>query len=149
MLLYAVPWPPQGIYAKQELNSAADLQNGLSALDRVLDLLEEPREMTAPAMPALVDRSRIAGRIALEDVSFRYGGDHGEGGDGGSGEAGDREIPRLVFSAGQTSQRRDRQGAVDGLFTGCTVRFLPVAARSLQDDFRRRTSRGRVTWRWT
>jgi TRAP-type C4-dicarboxylate transport system substrate-binding protein len=26
VLLYAVPWPPQGIYAKKELNSAADLQ---------------------------------------------------------------------------------------------------------------------------
>jgi TRAP-type C4-dicarboxylate transport system substrate-binding protein len=26
VLLYAVPWPPQGIYAKKELNSAADLE---------------------------------------------------------------------------------------------------------------------------
>ncbi|MEZ5825249.1 MAG: TRAP transporter substrate-binding protein [Geminicoccaceae bacterium] len=26
VLLYAVPWPPQGIYSKKELNSAADMQ---------------------------------------------------------------------------------------------------------------------------
>lgn len=26
VLLYSVPWPPQGIYAKKELNSAADMQ---------------------------------------------------------------------------------------------------------------------------
>jgi len=26
VLLYAVPWPPQGIYAKKELNSAADME---------------------------------------------------------------------------------------------------------------------------
>jgi ATP-binding cassette subfamily B protein/subfamily B ATP-binding cassette protein MsbA len=54
-------------------NSAADLQNGLSALDRVLDLLEEPREMAAPPMPAVIDRERIAGRIDFENVTFRYG----------------------------------------------------------------------------
>lgn len=53
-------------------SSAADLQNGLSALDRVLDLLEEPREMAPPARPAAIDRERVAGRIALEDVTFRY-----------------------------------------------------------------------------
>ncbi|MGC1275108.1 MAG: ABC transporter ATP-binding protein, partial [Planctomycetaceae bacterium] len=69
-------------------NSAADLQNGLSALDRVLDLLDEPREMAAPAVPAVVDRSRIAGRIALEDVSFRYR--VGEGVSGRVGEEADR-----------------------------------------------------------
>jgi hypothetical protein len=26
MLLYSVPWPPQGIYAKKPLNTAADLK---------------------------------------------------------------------------------------------------------------------------
>ena len=68
-------------------NSAADLQNGLSALDRVLDLLEEPREMASPAVPARVDREAISGRIALEHVSFQYtGGDREKGRDGGSGD---------------------------------------------------------------
>lgn len=59
-------------------SSAADLQNGLSALDRVLDLLEEPREMAPPAKPVPVRREAIAGRIALEDVTFRYGADGGK-----------------------------------------------------------------------
>ena len=26
MLLYSVPWPPQGIYAKKEINSVDDLK---------------------------------------------------------------------------------------------------------------------------
>ena len=26
LLLYSVPWPPQGIYAKKPINSAADLK---------------------------------------------------------------------------------------------------------------------------
>ena len=29
MVLFAVPWPPQGIYAKKEINAVADMQ-GLS-----------------------------------------------------------------------------------------------------------------------
>lgn len=66
-------------------SSAADLQNGLSALDRILDLLEEPREMAAPEVPALIDRERITGRIEFDSVTFRYdAGDLGKGGDGRS-----------------------------------------------------------------
>src|SRR5690606_18520190 len=67
-------------------NSAADLQNGLSALDRVLDLLDEPREMAPPAVPATVNRDGVAGRIALEDVTFRYGAERGKGRDGRAGD---------------------------------------------------------------
>jgi ATP-binding cassette subfamily B protein/subfamily B ATP-binding cassette protein MsbA len=51
--------------------SAAQFQNSLSGLDRVLDLLEEPREMTAGASLTL-RRDQVAGRITFEDVSFRY-----------------------------------------------------------------------------
>jgi ATP-binding cassette, subfamily B, bacterial len=56
--------------------SATQFQNSLSGLDRVLDLLEEPREM--PSVPAAlkVDRREIAGRISFEHVTFTYpGGD--------------------------------------------------------------------------
>lgn len=54
--------------------SATALQGGLAGLDRVLDLLAEPDEM--PAMPGalVVDRRQVEGRIALENVSFRYPG---------------------------------------------------------------------------
>jgi ATP-binding cassette, subfamily B, bacterial len=53
--------------------SAAEFQNGLSGLDRILDLLEEPRELEA-AQPIRVDRSTTPGRITFENVSFSYPG---------------------------------------------------------------------------
>ena len=52
--------------------SAAAFQNGLSALDRVLDLLEEPREMVAAPTARAVSKQRIEGRIQFDKVSFRY-----------------------------------------------------------------------------
>jgi ATP-binding cassette subfamily B protein/subfamily B ATP-binding cassette protein MsbA len=54
-------------------SSAAQFQNSLSGLDRILDLLEEPREAAAGRTVA-VDRDAVAGRITFEDVSFRYPG---------------------------------------------------------------------------
>ncbi len=53
--------------------SAAQFQNSLSGFDRVLDLLEEPREMEA-ANPITIERTRVAGRVTFEDVSFCYHG---------------------------------------------------------------------------
>lgn len=51
--------------------SAAQLQNGLSGLDRILDLLEEPRESSGDnAVP--VCKSEVEGHIELRNVSFRY-----------------------------------------------------------------------------
>ena len=45
--------------------SATQFQNSLSGLDRVLDLLEEPREMPSTPGALKVDRHSIAGRISL------------------------------------------------------------------------------------
>ncbi len=53
--------------------SAAEFQNGLSGLDRILDLLEEPREMES-ATAVRVHRKEVAGRITFDDVSFSYPG---------------------------------------------------------------------------
>jgi ATP-binding cassette subfamily B protein/subfamily B ATP-binding cassette protein MsbA len=53
--------------------SAAEFQSGLSGLDRVLDLLEEPREMESTAAMKL-DRTAVEGRITFENVSFSYPG---------------------------------------------------------------------------
>jgi len=51
--------------------SAAQLQNGLSGLERILDLLDEPREMSdAGATP--VRKDDVKGHIELRDVSFKY-----------------------------------------------------------------------------
>jgi ATP-binding cassette subfamily B protein/subfamily B ATP-binding cassette protein MsbA len=54
--------------------SAAQFQNGLSGLDRVLDLLEEPREMESPDPTVSVREADFAGRITFESVSFSYPG---------------------------------------------------------------------------
>jgi ATP-binding cassette subfamily B protein/subfamily B ATP-binding cassette protein MsbA len=54
--------------------SAAQFQNSLSGLDRILDLLEEPREMESTQSTVRVRKAEIDGRITFEDVSFSYPG---------------------------------------------------------------------------
>jgi len=54
--------------------SATQFQNSLSGLDRVLDLLAEPREMPSTPNSVKADRRSITGRIALENVTFTYPG---------------------------------------------------------------------------
>lgn len=53
--------------------SAAELQNGLSGLDRILDLLEEPLE-AANSPNHKFDPEAAEGRITFENVSFSYPG---------------------------------------------------------------------------
>jgi ABC-type multidrug transport system fused ATPase/permease subunit len=53
--------------------SAAEFQNGLSGLDRILDLMEEPREMES-ATAVKLDRCEALGRVTFERVSFSYPG---------------------------------------------------------------------------
>ena len=52
--------------------SAATLQNGLSGLDRILDLLDEPTEMGSGTVRLV--KSDVAGRVTFEGVSFSYPG---------------------------------------------------------------------------
>ncbi|NUQ63043.1 MAG: ABC transporter ATP-binding protein [Pirellulales bacterium] len=54
--------------------SAAQFQNSLSGLDRILDLLEEPREMESAHPTATVRKAEVAARITFEEVSFSYPG---------------------------------------------------------------------------
>jgi ATP-binding cassette subfamily B protein/subfamily B ATP-binding cassette protein MsbA len=53
--------------------SAAEFQNGLSGLDRILDLLEEPREMESTSATK-IDRADVEGRVTFDGVSFSYPG---------------------------------------------------------------------------
>ncbi len=53
-------------------SSATALQNSLSGLDRVLDILAEPLEMPSRAGAISVSRETTAGRISLRGVSFAY-----------------------------------------------------------------------------
>jgi ATP-binding cassette subfamily B protein/subfamily B ATP-binding cassette protein MsbA len=52
--------------------SAATLQNGLSGLDRILDLLDEPTETDAGEVR--VEETTVAGRVTFDRVSFAYPG---------------------------------------------------------------------------
>ncbi len=54
--------------------TVTQLQNNLSGFDRVLDLLAEPREMADHPGTLNVAKRSVAGRIALEGVSFQYPG---------------------------------------------------------------------------
>lgn len=56
--------------------SAATLQNSLAALDRILDVIEEPRELADAVGHDLVDRTQLRGNILLEGVSFTYPAGH-------------------------------------------------------------------------
>jgi len=53
-------------------NNAVTLQNNLAGLDRVLDILDEPKEFAASPGALKLDRSQVRARFVLEDVSFHY-----------------------------------------------------------------------------
>lgn len=55
-------------------SNLTELQNHLSAFDRILDLLEEPREMASLPGRRLIRKGAVRGRISLEGVGFRYPG---------------------------------------------------------------------------
>ncbi len=54
--------------------SATQFQNSLSGLDRILDLLEEPREMPPVPNAVTLQKTEVAGQVRLENVSFQYPG---------------------------------------------------------------------------
>ncbi|MCA9072769.1 MAG: ABC transporter ATP-binding protein, partial [Planctomycetaceae bacterium] len=54
--------------------SATQFQNSLSGLDRILDLLAEPREMPPTPDSITFEKSQVRGQIQLENVSFQYPG---------------------------------------------------------------------------
>jgi ATP-binding cassette subfamily B protein/subfamily B ATP-binding cassette protein MsbA len=55
-------------------SSATTFQNSLAGLDRVLDLLDEPREMSGSPGRIVLDPAAVAGRVSLRDVGFTYPG---------------------------------------------------------------------------
>jgi ATP-binding cassette subfamily B protein/subfamily B ATP-binding cassette protein MsbA len=56
------------------VNSATQLQGSLAGLDRVLDVLDEPREMQSSTPLEALNPDTIQGNIELRNVSFRYPG---------------------------------------------------------------------------
>ena len=62
------------MYKRQLASSATQFQNSLSGLDRILDLLDEPREMQSTADSVRVNRDATVGKIEFRDVNFTYPG---------------------------------------------------------------------------
>jgi ATP-binding cassette subfamily B protein/subfamily B ATP-binding cassette protein MsbA len=104
--------------------SATQFQNSLSGLDRILDLLESPKEMQSTADSVKIDRRTVTGRIAFENVSFSYPGT-------------DRPALRnvhLEIAAGQTVALVGPSGAGKTTMSNLVARFYdPTAGRLTLD----------------
>jgi ATP-binding cassette subfamily B protein/subfamily B ATP-binding cassette protein MsbA len=104
--------------------SATQFQNSLSGLDRVLDLLQESREMPASPDSLKADRRIVNGRIELENVTFTYPG-------AASPALSD---VNLVVEAGQTVALVGASGAGKTTLSNLVARFYdPCSGRVLLD----------------
>lgn len=103
--------------------SAAQLQNGLSGLDRILDLLAESRE-TSNETSAPISKAEVAGHIQLQNVSFRYPN---------TGDFALREVS-LTVEAGETIALVGPSGAGKTTLTNLVARFYnPTEGHVLLD----------------
>ncbi len=104
--------------------SATQFQNSLSGLDRVLDILDEPREMVSSPESLRADKRTVSGAIEFEHVSFTYPG---------------TESPALrdvsiSVKAGQTVALVGPSGAGKTTFSNLVARFYdPGSGRVLLD----------------
>ena len=105
--------------------SAAQFQNSLSGLDRVLDLLDQPRELSNARGTARIDRSLAQGRVVFDRVSFTYP---------------DTTRPALadvsvVVESGETVALVGSSGAGKSTLCHLVARFYdPTLGRILLDD---------------
>jgi ATP-binding cassette subfamily B protein/subfamily B ATP-binding cassette protein MsbA len=103
--------------------SAAQLQNGLSGLDRILDLLDESRE-TSNETSTAISKTEVAGHIDLQNVSFRYPN---------TDDFALREIS-LTVEAGETIALVGPSGAGKTTLTNLVARFYnPTEGHVLLD----------------
>ena len=102
--------------------SAATLQNGLSGLDRILDLLDEPTEMGSGTIRLI--KPDVAGRVTFENVSFSYPG---------SSDFALRDI-NLDIQAGETIALVGPSGSGKTTLCNLVARFYePTSGRILLD----------------
>ena len=106
------------------VQSATQFQNSLSGLDRVLDILEESREMPSTPDSVKADRDSVEGRIAFEGVSFTYPGS----------DAPALCDVNLSVAAGQTVALVGPSGAGKTTLSNLVARFYdPTAGRVTLD----------------
>ena len=104
--------------------SATQFQNSLSGLDRILDLLDEPREMQSTQNSIQVNRDEVQGQITFENVTFQYPGVNSPA---------LSEI-RLSVAAGQTVALVGPSGAGKTTLCNLVARFYdPQSGRVLLD----------------
>ena len=104
--------------------SATQFQNSLSGLDRILDLLAEPREMLSTRDSIRVTKSNVRGDMAFEDVTFLYPGT----------ETAALSNVRLQVRAGQTVALVGPSGAGKTTLCNLVARFYdPTSGRVTLD----------------
>ncbi len=104
--------------------SATSLQTSLAGLDRVLDLLAEPREMPNAPDAVLVRKEQVRGTLSFENVSFHYPGN----------ERAVLQNMTLSVPAGQTFALVGPSGAGKTTLCNLAARFYdPTAGRVLLD----------------
>ena len=104
--------------------SATALQNGLSALDRVLDILREDREFASRESTRRIRKSEVCGDVAFAGVTFRYSDES---------SFALRDV-NLEVGAGQTVALVGPSGAGKTTLCNLVARFYdPAAGRVLLD----------------
>ena len=104
--------------------SATQFQNSLSGLDRILDLLAEPREMLSTRDSIRVTKSNVRGDMTFEDVTFLYPGT----------ETAALSNVRLQVRAGQTVALVGPSGAGKTTLCNLVARFYdPTSGRVTLD----------------
>ena len=104
--------------------SATQFQNSLSGLDRILDLLSEPREMLSTPDSIRVTKNNVRGDMAFEDVTFLYPGT----------ETAALKNIRLSVRAGQTVALVGPSGAGKTTLCNLVARFYdPTSGRVTLD----------------
>ncbi|MEX0676576.1 MAG: ABC transporter ATP-binding protein, partial [Pirellulales bacterium] len=104
--------------------SAAAFQSSLAGLDRVLDLLAEPREMADHPGDIQIRKHEAPGRVTLRGVSFRYPG---------SSDLVLSDVD-LDVRPGETIALVGRSGAGKTTLTNLVARFYDPTAGSVELD---------------